>query len=131
MKDDVLIKSGLTCPSSPVDVGAQLIGIVLKNGQIAYSTKEYYVNKEFMEVLADLDSAEKMFRFATPCRQSGCHQWISDHCGVADKLVRMNRGIQQLKDTLPDCIIREKCRWFAQEQAKACAVCEYVHTDSS
>jgi len=131
MKNDGLIEARLTCPSSPIDVGGQLIGIVLKNGLIAYSTEECYVDEDLFDSLTELDSAEKMFRFASPCRQSGCRQWISDHCGVAKDLVLMNREIEQVKSTLPACVIRDHCRWFVQEQEKACAVCKYVITDSA
>lgn len=117
------------CPSSPLAPGVVLVGVVLTNGRIAYAADRLELGDEFVEAAKQADSPERMFRFASPCRNKGCQQWAGDQCGVINRLLEVNSHIEA-EESLPQCSIRPQCRWFNQEGARACALCPYIITDS-
>ncbi len=106
-----------------------MVGVVLTNGRIAYAADRLELSNEFVEVAKQADSPERMFRFASPCRNKGCLQWAGDQCGVINRLLEVNSHIEA-EGTLPQCSIRLQCRWFNQEGERACALCPYIITDS-
>lgn len=117
------------CPSAPLEPGVVLLGVVLTNGRVAYAGERLELGDDFIGAVSEVDSPERMFRFAGPCRQTGCQQWTGTRCGVASALLDANPHIQaEEKD--PECSIRQDCRWFSQEGKRACAICSYVITDS-
>lgn len=117
------------CPSSPLEPGVVLVGVVLTNGTIAYAADRVELGPEFVAAASQADSPERMFRFASPCRNKGCQQWAGEQCGVINRLLEVNSHIET-DGTLPQCSIRPQCRWFNQEGARACALCPYIITDS-
>jgi len=117
------------CPSSPLEPGVVLVGVVLTNGSIAYAADRVELGVEFVEAARQADSPERMFRFASPCRNKSCQQWAGDQCGVINRMLEVNPHIEA-EEALPQCSIRPQCRWFTQEGARACALCPYIITDS-
>ena len=117
------------CPSSPLEPGAVLVGVVLSNGRIAYAAERLTVDEDLEGAVRQADSPERLFRFATPCRQTGCVQWTGERCGIIDRVLDANKHVAE-SDELPLCSIRAECRWYSQAGRQACAVCPYVITDS-
>ncbi len=87
------------------------------------------LTKEFIEIAVLNGSPEKRFRFAGKCVKSGCKQWSGTSCGIMDELSAANPNLQVVEDDLPECSIREQCRWFSQEGKKACMICPMIITN--
>ena len=121
--------SATLCPSAPLEPGVVLVGVVLTNGRVAYAAERLELGEEFVGAALQADSPERMFRFAGPCRQNGCQQWVGNRCGVIDRVLEVN-GHVEAEEALPQCSIRPQCRWFNQEGPRACALCPYIITDS-
>ena len=118
----------ILCPSSVCREGAILIGIVRRDGRVAFSANEIVVNSEFVQIARTGRTPEKRFRFAGRCIENGCAQWTGSRCGVIDSLSPLIE--KPLDETeLPRCSIRSQCRWFHQIGADACAICPDVITD--
>jgi len=75
------------CPSAPLEPDVVLVGVVLTNGRVAYAAERLELGEEFIGAASKFDSPERLFRFASPCRQNGCQQWTSKHCGVINFLL--------------------------------------------
>jgi hypothetical protein len=118
----------ILCPSARMKEGAILVGIVLANGQVAFSADRLVVNRDFVENARQGRSPEKRFRFGDMCVKSGCRQWTGERCGVVDQvLAAVPAGERHA--ALPQCSIRAQCRWYAQSGADACHVCPLIVTD--
>ena len=122
------------CPSSECRPGAQLLGVVLPNGRVAFTSKAIPIDEEFVRVAHEGRPPEQRFRFTTTCAERGCRQWADNRCGVIDRLLAIAKERGEDETTLaarplPDCAIRSECRWYRQRGAAACAVCPDVVTD--
>jgi hypothetical protein len=115
------------CPSYNCKDGAILLGVVMRDGRVAFSADRITVDREFVEIAREGRTPEKRFRFGGQCIEGGCNQWTGKRCGVIDKVIDANErdGIEDL----PACPIRSECRWFSQRGAEACAICPDVITD--
>ncbi|MBI5145818.1 MAG: hypothetical protein HZA84_01195 [Thaumarchaeota archaeon] len=119
----------LMCPSAKCDDGAILLGVVQKNGHIAFLSEKLTVNNEFIQIAHKGRMPEKRFRFANTCVMSGCKQWTGKRCSVIDEVIKVILDTVEEPNEIPDCSIRSQCRWYSQCGAKACAVCPEVVTD--
>jgi hypothetical protein len=113
----------LLCPSYVAKPGASLFGIVQADGKVDYLPEPIQIDKTFVEEAKKGRPAEERFRFAGNCAKGGCHQWDGHECGLVGKIVK---ALDRVEDGLQACAIRSKCRWFAQEGAKACANCNEI-----
>ena len=124
----------ILCPSGTCQEGAILIGIVMRDGRVAFSPEQITIDREFVEIAQAGRAPEKRFRFGNTCVKSGCRQWSDERCGVIDSLVAEppNTRLQndEFDQLLPECSIRSQCRWFVQLGAKACEICPEVVTDA-
>jgi hypothetical protein len=123
------------CPSSHCKEGAILLGIVLADGSVAFAKDRIVVDRDFVQnATRDGSHApETRFRFSSPCAQGACHQWTGSRCGVIDSVlseVQTAGYIPSAEAALPECSIRQQCRWFSQTGAAACAVCDLVVTET-
>lgn len=123
------------CPSSRCQEGAILLGIVLSNGSVAFAKDRIVVDGAFVQNATAEGSRppESRFRFGSPCAKGGCHQWTGSRCGVIDSVLEEAQAQNYLlpgDTSLPQCSIRESCRWFDQTGADACAVCDAVVTET-
>ena len=118
------------CPSAPCTSGSQLLGIVLRNGRIAFAATPLVVDGEFVRAAEAVGVPERYFRFASPCAQGGCAQWTGKRCGVIATVLGEAPETEPA-ETLPDCLIRASCRWYLQAGAEACHVCPAVVTDGT
>ncbi len=123
------------CPSSRCQEGAILIGIVLSNGNVAFAKDRIVVDGSFVQNATTEGShpPESRFRFGSPCAKGACHQWTGSRCGVIDSVLEDARAQNyqpQADIPLPQCSIRDNCRWFDQTGTDACAVCDIVITET-
>lgn len=119
----------ILCPSANCRDGALLVGIVMPDGRVAFTSERIVVDEEFVQIARRGASPEKRFRFGSTCVKGACAQWTGERCGVIDEVLQTfePRGAPA---ELPDCSIRAQCRWFEQSGAAACAVCPEVITDA-
>jgi hypothetical protein len=120
----------ILCPSAPGHDGAILVGIVMRDGRVAFASDRIVVDREFMQIALEGRSPERRFRFGSACAKSGCAQWTGERCGVIDRAMD-GAGPRGEPAELPECSIRPQCRWFNQAGATACAVCPEVITDKT
>lgn len=141
------------CPSSDCHTGAVLFGIVLPGGRVAFASNKIVVDEEFVRVAREQPRPpEQRFRFSTTCVRGACMQWDANldgpaigGCSLIDRLmVSMNEERDAGRDqaaagtlrvgeaedeSLPECSIRDECRWYRQRGGDACAICPNVVTD--
>lgn len=118
------------CPSSTSHEGALLLGVVQGDQTVALLNTDLTVDASFVAKAEAEGFPEKRFRFAGKCVKSGCKQWTGTKCGVIKEFSEYNPHLDNMEFPLPDCIIRNRCRWFSQEGNKACIICPYVITDN-
>lgn len=123
-KDDKL------CPSSTCKEGALILGVVQGNKTVALLNAGLIADQSFVEKAKELGRPEKRFRFANQCIQCGCKQWTGKECGVAKEFSEANNHVPDDNENLPDCMIRQQCRWYSQEGGRACRICPFVITDN-
>lgn len=119
----------ILCPSATCEEGAILVGIVLPDGRVAVSSTEYIVDASFAEEAKKGRDPEARFRFSTKCAASGCGNWKDHKCGVIERVsehIDKTIGSSPEDHELPDCFIRDRCRWFQQRGPDACYYCEFV-----
>jgi hypothetical protein len=73
--------------------------------------------------------ADGTFRTAGRCQTSRCAHW-SDHCGLGVAVSVAGRGATErgLSRRFP-CGLSTTCRWFAENGADACQICDLVTRD--
>jgi hypothetical protein len=109
------------CPSYVGKVGAQLFGVVNKDGKVQFITP-LTVTEEFIQ---QNDHLEQRFRFTGKCVEKGCAQWDNEDlkCSLSKKVHDMST----IKNTaLSFCPIRPECRWFSQDGNGACFSCNEI-----
>lgn len=118
----------ILCPSSRCAEDSLLIGIVRADGTVSFVGKPVKVDETFVTEAHRGRTPESRFRFAQPCKQKGCRQWTGQACGIVQSLVREG-CTESRSEALPECGIRDSCRWFAEEGAEACRLCDLVITE--
>ena len=116
-------QQSLLCPSYTCQENAELIGIRQSNGAIAFLGTPVAVDRNFVRIAAEGRPPELRFRFAGPCAQGSCANWTGTGCAVAASISRPGAAAVA---ALPECGIRQRCRWFHQHGGDACAVCPEV-----
>lgn len=118
-------KSKSLCPSAPLSEGAKLLGIVNSDNEIDLLSEPLTIDTEFIDSASKGRPIEKRFRFVNKCVKNGCQNWVGESCNVV-KIVLENIHKKYWAENLPDCTIRNDCRWFGQEGVDACKVCTLV-----
>lgn len=116
------------CPSAKCEPGAILLGVVQEEGEVSLLVDRIAVNRAFVETARMGRPPEKRFRFANPCIQRGCRQWVDNRCSVIDAIIH-DVGRSNPPPDVPRCSIQQQCRWYQQRGSDACAVCPQVITD--
>ncbi|MDF2381071.1 hypothetical protein JMG10_06330 [Nostoc ellipsosporum NOK] len=122
--------SPLLCPSAVCAEGAQLIGVVNKEGTVDLLADPLPVTADFVEAAFEGRAPEQRFRFANTCAKNGCRQWNGQGCSISDMVADFIRA-EEIELQLPACGIRPECRWYHQHGATACAGCHLVVTDNT
>jgi hypothetical protein len=112
------------CPSYIGKVGAQLFGVVGKDGKVQFITP-LAVTEDFLKQNQGKNSLEQRFRFTGKCVEKGCTQWDKEEskCSLSRKV--QNLDFHKEKG-LVFCPIRSQCRWFSQDGKEACFSCNEV-----
>ena len=121
-KDDTLL-----CPASSGTEGSLLFAVIQNNRRVTMLETPLSVDNAFIEVAEKSGPLEKRFRFADRCIKSNCRQWNGTTCGVIQMLFKTNTHIE-IESELQPCGIREQCRWFYQDEARACSLCAFIVT---
>ncbi len=112
------------CPITECELGAKLIGVKIDNDTFDFLKENIIVDEDLFNVVTAVSNPEKRFRFSNVCLENGCKHWQSESCGCLRKVLSNVESLLLNKDTtLPQCSIRERCRWFHQEGRMACDVC--------
>jgi hypothetical protein len=125
---------GTLCPSSHCRKGAILLGIVVDD-KVAFTTHRMVVDAAFVQSATENGGhpPESRFRFSAPCVKGACSQWSGSRCGVIDGVLgeaALQGYAVRADEALPNCAIRDACRWWKQAGREACGVCDLVITDS-
>lgn len=121
--------SEVLCPSARCAEGARLLGVVGEDGQVAFAANDIRVDARFVAAARSCRVAESRFRFADACQHGRCAHWTGQRCGVVD--IVLVDGRLPVAPAVPDCTIRDRCRWFLQAGEEACRVCPGVITQAA
>jgi hypothetical protein len=119
-----------TCPSARAEPGAVLLGVQGPQGRIKPLRTTMTVDEGFLAAARETGPPEARMRFANACVKGNCAQWTGHHCGVIERVLD-HLGTPPAPDTLPPCLIRATCRWFAERGGAACGVCDMIVTDNA
>jgi hypothetical protein len=122
------------CPSTSARNATVVLGVVMPSGRVAYATPAVQATPSLVESLDDGSvTPESRYRFAGPCVESRCGFWTGAGCGLGAALADSYAdaaGPEGPDAQLPRCSIRARCRWYAEQGARACAACPLVVTDT-
>lgn len=116
------------CPSAQPDMeGARPFGVISGTPQetrIAFFKKSALDGFNWREQFATQD-ATRLFRFGARCDEHKCGHFDGSRCSLG---ARVKKGLPAVVDALPPCLIRPKCRWFAEQGGEVCLRCPQVVT---
>lgn len=119
----------ILCPSHRCKPGSHLLGVRQDNGTIAILPQPLKIDEDFINnARQSLIPPEQRFRFTNKCIDKGCKQWNGKGCEVAERVIGFLNTIPE-NSGLPECSIRNSCRWFLQKGTEACKICPYVLTE--
>jgi hypothetical protein len=122
----------LLCPSAPAKVKSILLGAIQVDGSVAYVKDKIEVTQEFLDIIKSSGhSPETKFRFSATCIGSACKQWANNGCSVPNRVADILPNVETSAVSLPNCSIRDQCRWFYQQGSSACQICPLVVTRGS
>lgn len=117
------------CPSNRCKTGSKLLGVRQDDGTIAILPQPLHIDEKFIENVSDHEMApEQRFRFTNKCVETGCNQWNGEGCGVINRVVKHLNDLPTISK-IPECGIRDRCRWFSQHDYNACKVCRFTITE--
>jgi hypothetical protein len=108
---------------------AMILGVVQQDGPrpvVEYLNARVPATLEILALAAPLKPTE-VFRLAATCAEHKCPHFDGSDCRLATRVAKM---LPPVVDSLPPCVIRKECRWFAQEGAAACMRCPEITTIS-
>jgi len=106
-----------------------ILGVVRQDGPrpvVEYLNTRVPATPEVLALAAPLKPTE-VFRLAATCAEHKCPHFDGADCRLATRVAKM---LPPVVDSLPPCVIRKECRWFAQEGAAACLRCPEITTVS-
>jgi hypothetical protein len=118
------------CPSAqPGMDNCQVLGVVQQDGpkpMLLYLNRPLPATPDVLAMTAPLKPTE-VFRLSATCAEHRCPHFDGADCQLATRIVRM---LPEVVESLPPCIIRRDCRWYAQEGGAACRRCPEITTVS-
>ena len=122
------ISAAFDCPSAQPDMeGARPFGVISgtpKETRIAFFKKSALDAFDWRGQFGTSD-ATRLFRFGARCDESKCGHFDGSRCKLG---ARVKAGLQPVVDALPSCLIRPRCRWFAEQGGDVCLRCPQVVT---
>ena len=120
--------SRFDCPSAQPDMeGARPFGVIsgtVEVTRIAFFRKSALDGFNWREQYSGGD-ATRVFRFAARCEEARCSHFDGNRCSLG---LRVKAGLPAVVDVLPTCLIRPKCRWYAEQGSDVCLRCPQVVT---
>jgi hypothetical protein len=120
----------IQCPSSrPEMPGSAVFGVVLgsvEQPRVAYLDQPQPVTGELLALSGPVAPTE-VFRFSAPCAGGACQHFDGTDCRLASRIVER---LPSVVDDLPECAIRDACRWWLQEGAEACFRCPLIASEN-
>lgn len=107
--------------------GARPFGVIsgtVQETRIAFFKKGALDGFDWREKFATAD-ATRLFRFGARCEESRCCHFNGSNCSLG---YRVKSGLPAVVDTLPSCLIRPNCRWYAEQGSEVCLRCPQVVT---
>ena len=128
--DDAKAPARIQCPSSrPEMSGSAVFGVVLgsvEHPRVAFLDQPQPVTEELLALAGPVAPTE-VFRFAAPCAGGACQHFDGTDCRLASRIVEQ---LPSVVEDLPECAIRDACRWFLQEGEEACFRCPLIASES-
>ncbi len=120
----------IDCPSAqPGAKASRIYGVMTGSSddlRVGYLTETIEPTPELLALSGEAKPTQ-VFRIAAPCMNRACMHF-DGACKLAQRIVA---NLAPVVNALPDCQIRETCRWFDQEGAAACLRCPQVATDKA
>jgi hypothetical protein len=122
--------SKLMCPSADVDMAESAIfGIVIGTPEapnLVYLDRVKPIPPELLALDSPVKPSE-IFRIAATCVERGCKHFDGAECRLVERIVAR---LPAVVETIPDCAIRDRCRWWNQEGKAACLRCSQIVHDN-
>lgn len=122
------LSAGFDCPSAQPNMeGARPFGVISGTPQetrIAFFKKSALDGFDWREQFSSQD-ATRLFRFGARCDEDKCGHFNGSQCSLG---ARVKQGLPAVVEALPPCLIRPKCRWFAEQGGDVCLRCPQVVT---
>ncbi len=119
------------CPSSrPDQPDAVVFGVRTaadSGSRIGYLSATVPAGPEVLGLAEPADPLA-VFRFAAPCAERECAHFDGHDCSLVQRIVDQTPVVVSIA---PACVVRSRCRWFAQEGTAACRRCPQVVTSES
>jgi hypothetical protein len=116
------------CPSAQPDMeGARPFGIISgtpTETRVAFFKKATLESFNWREQFGTKD-ATRILRFGARCDEDRCGHFDGHRCGLGG---RVKNDLPAVVDALPPCLIRPKCRWYAEQGSEVCLRCPQVVT---
>jgi hypothetical protein len=123
-------ESTLLCPSAqPGMENCQVLGVLEgdpERPRLSYLNQHLPATAEILS-LAGQASPTEVFRFAATCETKKCLHFDGSKCNLATRVVQI---LPAVVSTLPPCVVRADCRWYAQEGGSACLRCPQIKTQN-
>ncbi|MCE2968687.1 MAG: hypothetical protein LW847_00360 [Burkholderiales bacterium] len=120
--------AGYDCPSAQPDMpGARPFGVISGTAgetRIAFFKRSALDDFDWRERFGTTD-ATRLFRFGARCEEGGCQHYDGHRCSLGE---RVAQGLPPVVDALPPCLIRNRCRWYAEQGGEVCRRCPQVVT---
>lgn len=120
----------LMCPSADADIyRSAVFGIVVGTPEIPeviYLERVKPIPPELLAIDSPVKPTE-IFRIAANCSEGGCKHFDGANCRLAQRIVD---GLPATSEQIPNCAIRDNCRWWNQEGTAACLRCSQIVRDN-
>jgi hypothetical protein len=118
------------CPSADVGMAESAIfGIVIGTSEapnLVYLDRVKPIPPELLTLNSPVKPSE-IFRIAATCVERGCKHFDGAKCRLVERIVDR---LPVVLETIPDCAIRDRCRWWNQEGTAACLRCSQIVHDN-
>jgi hypothetical protein len=107
--------------------GARPFGVIsgtVEQTRIAFFKKSALDGFKWREQFANSD-ATRVFRFGARCEEHRCSHFNGSRCSLGQ---RVKEELPAVVDAPPTCLIRPKCRWYAEQGVAVCLRCPQVVT---
>ena len=120
------------CPSSVPLPKSKLIGVLNeKTNRMEILPEPVPIDEDIQRELERFGEKKmKTVRLTNTCAMKGCGQWDGSKCSLIGNILEKIEEKKREKN-LPECGIRNTCRWYAQEKEEACKVCTLVQYDQA